>query len=142
MALPAPRMKQLSRCSRADLRKRPGVALVKESASLVSCPPITDESLEALVCRSAPARRDAAIVVIPKPGFFFDPMYTPAHGTSHGTPYLYDRTVPLFVRAPGRIAGGKGMEGPIPFSAFARTATRLLGVAPPSLAEDAPALVP
>jgi hypothetical protein len=142
LALPAARKKQLLGALEADLRARKGVAYVTETEGLTSCPPIADESLPALVCRSAPSRKDALIAVIPKPGFFFDPLYTPEHGTSHGTPYLYDRTVPLFVRAPGRIEGGKVLEGPLPFSAFARTATKLLGVPAPALAEDAPALVP
>jgi arylsulfatase A-like enzyme len=70
--------------------------------------------------------------VVPKPGAFFDTMYVPGHGTSHGTPYLYDRAVPLLVRAPGRVAAGAVVREPLPFSSFAHTAATLLGVPPPA----------
>jgi hypothetical protein len=54
-------------------------------------------------------------------GVFFDPTYAPGHGESHGSPYLYDRAVPLLVRGAGAVPGTVG-EAPIPFTAFYSTA--------------------
>jgi len=53
-------------------------------------------------------------------------------GTSHGSPYLFDRSVPLVVRAPERTAAGRVMDAPISFRTFTRTLSTLLGIEPPS----------
>jgi arylsulfatase A-like enzyme len=75
--------------------------------------------------------------VVPRPGTFFDVGYAPGHGTSHGSPYLYDRAVPLLVRAPGRVPAGATRDSPVAAAAFARTAAALLGVPPPKAARAA-----
>ena len=108
----------------------PGVARVYDTRTLpASCPPIDDESIDALVCRSfAPGAGDAYIVL--EPGSFFDPSLVLGRGTSHGSPYRYDRTVPFLARAPGRIASGRVM-GERPWTTFVATAASLLGIAPP-----------
>jgi hypothetical protein len=72
--------------------------------------------------------------MLAQPGAFFDPNYTPGFGTSHGSPYLYDRAVPMLVRAPGRVAAGATIEAPLPFATFTRTAASLLGVRAPAAA--------
>jgi len=98
-----------------------------------ACPPFADESIEALVCRSvAPAVRErgAEFYLVLGPGSFFDPTVIVGKGTSHGSPYLYDRTVPLLVRAPGRVAAGRVVDMAT-FNAFVDTAASLLGVSPP-----------
>ncbi|MEO6418432.1 MAG: alkaline phosphatase family protein, partial [Polyangiaceae bacterium] len=74
-------------------------------------------------------------------GSFFDPLYVLGHGTSHGSPYLYDRAVPLLVRAPGLVKPGVVTEGPLTFRAFARAATDLLGIAPLESARTVPSMV-
>ena len=74
-------------------------------------------------------------------GSFFDPLYVVGTGTSHGSPYLYDRAVPLVVRAPGRVVAGIVNEGPLDFRAFARAATDLLGIPPLDSAKSAPTVV-
>jgi hypothetical protein len=97
------------------------------------CPRFDDESMRALVCRSVPpaaAARGATFYVVLGSGSFFDPTIVVGKGTSHGSPHVYDRTVPLFVRAPGRVAAGQTVPSAT-FDVFARTAARLLGVAPP-----------
>jgi len=38
--------------------------------------------------------------IVPKAGSFFDPYIVRGFGTSHGTPWAFDRTVPLFARGP------------------------------------------
>ena len=60
----------------------------------------------------------------------------PGKGGSHGTPYLYDRTVPLLVRAPGRVAV-RAIDQPLPFSTFTHTVAALLGIKPPDDDPDA-----
>jgi hypothetical protein len=63
------------------------------------CPPPADEGIPALVCRTVSDTGDYYIV--PRPGdFFWGKAKTPPEGASHGTPYRYDRTVPLLVRYP------------------------------------------
>jgi arylsulfatase A-like enzyme len=107
-----------------------------------TCPPASDESLPALTCRSI--RRDQAgdFYLVPAPGAFFDPDLAVGRGSSHGSPYLYDRAVPLLVRAPGRVPAGAVRAEPTSYAAFTRTAAALLAIPePPALAgSDAPDL--
>jgi arylsulfatase A-like enzyme len=71
---------------------------------------------------------------VAKRGSFFDTHYARGFGLNHGSPYLFDRTVPLLVRAPGIVPAGGYVRKPIRFDAYARTAAALLGVPPPSAA--------
>ena len=107
-----------------------------------TCPPLSDESLPALTCRSV--RRDQAgdFYLVPSPATFFDPDLAVGRGTNHGSPYLYDRAVPLVVRAPGRVAPGVTRPTPTSFAAFARTASSLLRIPEPGglAGSDAPDL--
>jgi type I phosphodiesterase/nucleotide pyrophosphatase len=148
-----------------DAALREAMARHPESAGLISvdelggaCPPRGDESLQALICRSVPAREAGApalsggaevdrgarvagdYYIVFQPGGFFE-AYTPGKGSNHGSHYLYDRTVPLFARAPGRVRAGQRVPGPLPTTAFARTAADLLGIEAPGPAKDAPSLV-
>jgi hypothetical protein len=115
----------------ATLRGHPEVDHVTPTRTLpAKCPPETDESIAALVCRSfAPGAGD--YYVVPSRGSFFDPSVVVGKGTSHGSPYLFDRTVPLLAYAPGRIAGGVVVDGAVGYETFARTAATLLGIDPP-----------
>jgi arylsulfatase A-like enzyme len=132
------------------LRAHPEVDQVIPTRSLpAECPPEDDESVAALVCRSvdvvslrpagAPSVGD--YYVVPSRGSFFDPNIVLGKGTSHGTPYLYDRAVPLLARAPGRIAAGSIVDHPVGFETFARTAATLLGIDGPGHAARGEALV-
>jgi hypothetical protein len=121
----------------ATLKAYPGVAAVYDVRSIpASCPPFSDESRDALVCRSVVTGDRAVqpelgdLYVVLEPGSFFDPTIVVGKGTSHGSPYFYDRTVPLLVRAPGRVVAGAVLETTT-FNAFADTAAALLGIAPP-----------
>ena len=91
------------RCSRAAATI---AAVIDIRTAPETCPPPADESLPALTCRSV--RRDQAgdFYLVPAPGTFFDPDLAVGRGTNHGSPYLYDRAVPLVVRAPGRVPAG------------------------------------
>ena len=77
---------------------------------------------------------------MPAPGDVLDPDLAVGRGTNHGSPYLYDRAVPLVVRAPGRVPAGATRTAPTSYAAFARTAAALLGVREPAglAGSDAP----
>jgi hypothetical protein len=116
------------------LRSTPGVADVLDARH----PPahcLANDTPASLVCRALPPSLPGELYVLTQPGWFFDPNYVVGKGTSHGTPYFYDRSVPLLARAPGRIARGRVIEKSVTPGAFARTAAALLGVpAPPAAA--------
>ncbi len=115
------------------LLRHPEVDRVIDTSTLPeTCPPDTDESIDALVCRSFVPNKAGELYVLAKRGSFFDPSVVAGKGTSHGSPYLFDRSVPLLVRAPGRVAGGRVLGDHISFRTFSRTLATLLGVEPPN----------
>jgi hypothetical protein len=65
-----------------------------------ACPDERTDRLAALVCNSiSPApERGGDFYIVLKPGAFFDPDLVKGSGVGHGSPYGYDRFVPLFVR--------------------------------------------
>lgn len=97
-------------------------------------PDVWDESIPALVCRAftpaplLPGAETRALYMIPKHGSFFDPAVVVGKGTSHGSPYLYDRTVPLLVRSPGRMLAGRIVDRPVRFDAYRDLLRSLLGI--------------
>ncbi len=105
------------------------------------CPPDRDESWPALACRAMRSDGPGDLYLMLPPGNFFDPRLDVGAGTNHGSPYLYDRAVPLIVRAPGRVRAGAVVTRPVSFTAFARTAAALLGVSPPPAAVSGENLV-
>ena len=129
---------------RNALRSTPGVAAVYDLAEIPTvCPPFADESLDALVCRSvAPAARErgAELYIVLSPGSFFDASIVVGKGTSHGSPYLFDRTVPMLARVPGR--GAARVIESAPFDAFVRTAAEALGIDAPRDASSGPPILP
>jgi hypothetical protein len=140
-ALPPAQRAALLRVAQTLLHDKYGVAQVIDvRSSPVSCPSETDESLPALICRSTRRDQPGDFYIVAKPGTFFDPDLATGKGTSHGSPYLYDRTVPLLVRAPGRVPDGTIENGPMSYAAFARTAAALLRVPPPASASTGPDL--
>jgi len=107
------------------------------------CAPETDESIDALVCRSLWPDNKDSLYMLAKKGSFFDTDYDLGKGMSHGGPYLFDRSVPLIVRARGRVRAGTTISEPIGFGAYVRTVAALLGVPAPSAASEArPMLTP
>jgi predicted AlkP superfamily pyrophosphatase or phosphodiesterase len=134
-ALPPARQKVLRSALRDAIRATAGVSAVYELDDVPrDCPPFADESVGALLCRSvAPLARErgAAFYVVLDAGSFFDPNIVVGKGTSHGSPYVYDRMVPLFVRAPGRVAPGSTVDDAT-FDVYASTVAALLGVSAPN----------
>jgi arylsulfatase A-like enzyme len=100
------------------------------------CPPEQPETLDGLICESYPPGAPGDVYLVPREGTFVDTGIAAGRGSSHGTPHPYDRTVPLVVRAPGRVPAGRVVDGPIGFRAFARTVSALLDVAPPDAARE------
>lgn len=95
------------------------------------------EDVETLVCRSWRPSSVGDYYVVPRYGSFFDGEVVPGKGSSHGTPHLYDRTVPLFVRpaqgarGPGGeplVQAGLSIDDPVDFTAFAAIEASLLGL--------------
>jgi len=88
------------------------------------------EDVLVLVCRSwAPNAGAGDYYVLPSHGSFWDGEVVPGKGTSHGTPYLYDRTVPLFVRGSG-VEAGTVVSDAVDFSAYAALESAFLGLDP------------
>ena len=77
------------------------VARFKEDAV---CPDERADRLAALVCNSVSPEPDRGgdFYIVLKPGAFLDPDMVKGTGVAHGSPYGYDRFVPMFVRDPGR----------------------------------------
>ncbi len=127
------------------LAKMPGVARTIDIRSEpADCPPPSDESLDALLCRSVrPSQAEpfGDIFIVAQPGSFIDTGYVEGDGVNHGTPYLFDRAVPLVVRAP-REAPAPAAALPrldavpvVDQRAYAATVAGLLGISPPSAAK-------
>jgi hypothetical protein len=130
--LPAKDKMKLLAALTVALKKHPEIDRVVDTSALpATCPPDSDESVDALTCRSFVPGSAGDLYMLVKPGSFFDADVVVGKGTSHGTPYLYDRSVPLLVRAPGHAVAGKVVEEPISFRAYARALATLLGVEPP-----------
>ena len=83
-----------------------------------------------LVCRATRPDSDGDLYLVVDRGVFFDPALAIGKGAGHGSPYLYDRAVPLLVRAPGRVAAGQVDPTPTSFATFTKTLASLLGVRP------------
>ena len=133
--LPPVDRKKLVRVTTDLLRRRFGLAeVIDMRAAPRRCPPLGDESWRALVCRSIRPEGPGDLYLVVPPGSFFDPRLAVGAGTNHGSPYLYDRAVPLLIRAPGRVPAGAVRTRPVPFTAFARTAASLLEIRPPAAA--------
>jgi len=130
---------KLVRAVEDALRAHRGVERVYESAP-ATCAPESDESLDALVCRARSPRDDEALYVLLKPGSFFDAGYAEGAGTSHGSPYLFDRAIPTIARAPGRVAAGRVIDTPTSYRVFAKTLADLLQVPAPAAVTDAASL--
>jgi hypothetical protein len=125
--LPPARRATLDGAVRDRLRREPGVAEVFPFGN-GSTPCGEGEALADLVCRSARVEDGAGYYVVLAPGWSFETSMVPGRGSNHGSPYLYDRAVPLLARAPGRVPAGLVIDEPLSYAAFPRTAAALLGL--------------
>ena len=126
--LPKDRAAALSASVVKALQGLPCVERVFDTSEMsAACPPYQDESLQALVCRSIQPGKGGEYYVSLKPGCFYDTGYVLGYGTSHGNAELADRSVPLMVRATGKVAAGKVETAPQSFELFSRELIELLG---------------
>ncbi len=116
---------------RALARQIPGVEKALDVATFPAvCPESQEVSIEALVCRSIHPGIGGDYFVVLAPGSFFDTGLVKQGGTSHGSPYGYDRFVPLFLREPNRDdSAGKIVEEPCPFTAYHDALVRMIDAA-------------
>jgi hypothetical protein len=139
-ALSEPRRGVLDQVVRTTVGRHAGVAEILDARMLaLQCPAVlasalgvpdrarAGEPVLTLVCRSWSAGA-GDYYVIPKPGSFFDGELVFGKGTSHGTPYLYDRTVSMLVRAPGVVDAGVAIDDPVDFSVYAALEAALVGL--------------
>ena len=87
--------------------------------------------MPALVCRSLPTGA-GDLYIATKPGSFFDPNLIAGHGINHGSPYLYDRTVPVLVRPARLERPGRVITEVLRPADVTATAAALLRIEPPS----------
>ena len=141
-ALPANRFALLDKTVRATLSKHKTISEIYDARMLASTCPSVLAVAEPVPARAANNNRDGALTlvcrsyapgagdyyVVPVPGSFFDSEIVTGKGTSHGTPYLYDRTVSMLVRAPGLLDAGAVIEAPVDFSAYAALEAAFLGL--------------
>jgi type I phosphodiesterase/nucleotide pyrophosphatase len=89
------------------------------------------EDVLTLVCRSwADGVGAGDYYVVPRLGSSWDGEVVVGKGTSHGTPYLHDRTVPMLVRAPPDVDAGAVITDPVDFTAYASIEAFLVGIEP------------
>jgi predicted AlkP superfamily pyrophosphatase or phosphodiesterase len=97
-----------------------------------------EDAVDRAVCLSLDPERSGEIVYLPAEGTIFDKRASP-DATGHGSPYGYDRDVPLVIVAPG-IAAGQAGGAPVSALAIAPTIAKLLDVPPPPAAHEPPLL--
>jgi hypothetical protein len=117
-----------------EIGKTPGVAAVYRVADVVRTTPRTE--LDALVRASVTDDAVAELFVVPSEFSVVDPSSPGGAGTSHGSPWSYDRFVPVLFFGPG-VAPRRSSE-PVPIVRVAATLADLLGVEPPSTAAPEP----
>ena len=130
-ALPPRERARLLAAVTGVLRPR-GILQVVDARTLTGPCARDGMTVDDLVCRSSRPDSDGDFYLLVEPGTFFDPALAVGKGSSHGSPYLYDRAVPLLVRAPGRVTPGQVRSAPESFASFAKTLSALLGIHAPA----------
>jgi len=129
--LPAPERTRLIHALTSVLRPAGVFQVIDARQSTAPCSP-DGAQLADLVCRGIRADGDGDLYLLVERGTFFDPALAVGKGSSHGSPYLYDRAVPLLVRAPGRVPAGQVATEPQSFATFTKTLSGLLGIHAPA----------
>jgi len=116
----------LLRVAQTALGQAFGVRHVLDARELArTCSP---DGADALLCRSLPVDIAADLFVELDEDDFFDADLDPGLGANHGSPSRFDRSVPLYLRAPGCAPAGTLLAEPLRFDAFTRTLASLLGL--------------
>ena len=123
---------RLLRVAQTALAQAFGVRHVLDARELArTCSP---DGADALLCRSLPVDIAADLFVELDADDFFDADLDPGLGANHGSPRRFDRSVPLYLRAPGCAPTGTLLTEPLRFDAFTRTLASLLGLPRDSIA--------
>jgi hypothetical protein len=132
---------KLDRLLRDTLGKHRGVSKIFDAKTLSEKCPLALAKNEdddfTIMCRGWPPGTPAETgagdyYVIVGRGSFFDAEYTTGKGTNHGSPYLYDRAVPLIVRTKDKSDAGRIIQEPIDFTAYSEIEASMLGLDPRS----------
>jgi hypothetical protein len=123
----------------AELRRAPGLGRVERTADLAGhCEARSGE--DRAICLALDPERSGEIFYLPRPGWIVDEAADPMTA-SHGTPYDYDRRVPVLTLPFGRAAHAPlaGPEpAPLPMREVSRTIAGWLGVPAPDQLPRAP----
>jgi predicted AlkP superfamily pyrophosphatase or phosphodiesterase len=98
--------------------------------------PESGDPVERAVAMSAGPDAPGDVFLVPALNFIVDPDVVPGKGTSHGSPWQYDREVPLIVWGVG-VKPGRVTEV-VDFRTIAATLAALLGVPAPATARARP----
>ena len=120
----------------AWLAARPGIDRAVDTRQAEALRAST-HPIDALIGRSLPSPPPGEIYVVPSEWSVAEEELESESGTSHGSPWLYDREVPVLFSGPG-VAHTEVDEDGISQARIATTIARLLGVAAPALADPAP----
>jgi arylsulfatase A-like enzyme len=134
-ALSHPKRAELENAVIDALKKHPEVDTVMRGGRREFCG--KSDSVEDGICHSLAEKTKDTLYIALKPGSFFDSGHALGRGSSHGSPYPFDRSVPLFVRALARAHPGEVIRDRVSFESFAKTVCSLLGVEPLAAAKDA-----
>lgn len=96
----------------------------------------SENPFRSAVANSVDADAPGEIFVVPAEHYVFDEGFPTGYGTSHGTPWDYDREVPVLLWGNG-ITRASSTE-PLEQRRVAATIAALLGIEPPPLARAAP----
>lgn len=118
------------RMAAAAAATAPGVARAMVVADLIGQPSDTGDAIDRAVRHAAYPIRSGDILLVPKRNWIDSPM----DAAAHGSPYDYDREVPLFVMGPGvRSAHTESAE--VSPGVGIAIAARILGMAVPRHAD-------
>lgn len=118
----------------SEVGKAPGVAAVFGVRELLGRDPASE--LETLVRASLTDDATGDLFVVPSELSVVDPSHPGGTGTSHGSPWDYDRFVPVLFWGPGVAPHTERSE--VPVLAVAPTLAALLGIRAPSATSLAP----
>ncbi|MBL0220260.1 MAG: hypothetical protein IPQ07_41120 [Myxococcales bacterium] len=118
------------------LLARPGVARVVDTRQAEALRGSSDP-IDGLVGRSIPSPPPGELYVVPSEWSVAEEELERESGTSHGSPWTYDREVPVVFSGPG-IAHADVADSGLSQARTATTIARLLGVPAPALADPDP----
>ncbi|MEZ4410737.1 MAG: alkaline phosphatase family protein [Polyangiales bacterium] len=131
---PAVRERAIATAAEA-IARLPGVASVARTSEAVGWRSDPDPTRRA-VAESVDPRVAGELFVVPAEGSVVDERMPEGFGTSHGSPYPRDQSVPLIVSGPG--VPRRELREARDFRSIAATLAWLLDVTPPAAARRAP----